>query len=381
MIVVTAGFMILWSEWPYLGLFAICAGFAWVRSPSLPRDAGWWGFLAFICWLLLRSFVGTWSYGSDEMVRGVVGAVLLVWLVLTVWQRAEDDALWPFIGRVMGVVAAVTAAVSALFSYVILPPGTVGERLTNLFVHGGLNAVCTGLTYGMAAVWLLLSAEGRWQRLIWPAAWMLHYAVFLTRSRGALLALVLAHAVMFFFQRDWRKPLLFMLAGVVWVVPSLLPISHEPEAITSMNEMLHRADSGRMDLYRAAWELWDYRLLGTGQWGVIEQWRTMLRDDPQGYFSHFHSAYLATLIHGGIVAVILLLGVWLLAVKRAWIQAKSGDTLALVLLTYGSMGLVFDGQSLASMATIPRYEALLFWLPVTLALARSPRQEPAAVPA
>ncbi|MCV5639888.1 hypothetical protein OFN49_33915, partial [Escherichia coli] len=69
----------------------------------------------------------------------------------------------------------------------------------NLLGHGGLNLVCTGLIFGFSAVWLAALMEGRaiplprW--LGWCTVGLLHFAAFLSGSRGAMLALACGHLV------------------------------------------------------------------------------------------------------------------------------------------------------------------------------------------
>jgi hypothetical protein len=86
--------------------------------------------------------------------------------------------------------------------------------------------------------------------------------------------------------------------------------------------------------------------------------------------SHLHSAFLATFVHGGIIGAALLLLVLGHGIKRACRLAVQGDATWIALLAFGCGGLLFDGESLASLATAPRFEGLLFWLPLTVALAR-----------
>ena len=49
---------------------------------------------------------------------------------------------------------------------------------------------------------------------------------------------------------------------------------------------------------------------------------------------------------------------------------ERGEVIWISLLAFGCAGLLFDGESLASLTTAPRFEGLLFWLPLTVALAR-----------
>jgi hypothetical protein len=86
--------------------------------------------------------------------------------------------------------------------------------------------------------------------------------------------------------------------------------------------------------------------------------------------SHLHSAFLATFVHGGIIGAALLLVVLGCGIQRACRMAAAGEAIWIALLAFGCGGLLFDRESLASLATAPRFEGLLFWLPLTVALAR-----------
>ena len=90
-----------------------------------------------------------------------------------------------------------------------------------------------------------------------------------------------------------------------------------------LNEYLLRGLNGRQFFYRFGLERmdrWDKHLTGTGLWAPeIEL------EKVTGAADHFHSIYVATYIHGG---------------------------------------LIFDGQSACSLVTHPRFENLLFWFPL-----------------
>ncbi|MBL9115633.1 MAG: O-antigen ligase family protein [Verrucomicrobiaceae bacterium] len=366
--------MILPSEWHYLGLVAISGVLAVSNGVPLPQGKAWVVFCAFLVWMVGRSCFGTYPSGPGEPERGVLGALLLLLLGCVVRKSAEDEQIWKWVAVGMGVVGASTAAVSAFMSCIVLPPGTVGERLTNLFVHGGLNAVCTGVSYGCAALWLITNHEktksAKW---VWIATWMLQYAVLLTRSRGALLALAAGLVVWVLYKRDWKPVKLLLLAAVIWVMPQWLPQSREE--IRPAVEMAQRADAGRFLLYETAWATRGSVWIGTGQWGVTEAWMKKLPPDPNRLTTHFHSGYLATFIHGGVLGLGLLLSLMAIAALRAWKLAREGQAQYLALLVYGWTAVLFDGQSLASLTTSPRYEGLVFWLPMLMSLAKRTKQE------
>lgn len=269
----------------------------------------------------------------------------------------------------------------------------------NLLVHGGLNPVCTGLIFGFAALWLAALMEHETtplpRRIAWAAIALLHFAAFLSGSRGAMLALACGHAVLL-SARGWRRGRVavgvFILTGLVYFTSAPL-FAHmaqwrsEPAVITAsapgithhFQKAVERGDNSRLDIYQAGWHAMDNLWLGTGQWGVCGIWQCELQAKTNiSMMSHLHSAFLATFVHGGVIGTVLLLLVLGHGIKRARRLTDQGDATWIALLAFGCGGLLFDGESLASLATAPRFEGLLFWLPLMVALARgSPTSRPA----
>ena len=78
---------------------------------------------------------------------------------------------------------------------------------------------------------------------------------------------------------------------------------------------------------------------------------------------HSHSAFVATLYHGGVVGLALLLAIVAAASCRAWRIARGrGDPTGLVLLLFGVVCLLLDGNRLVSNPHLSSW--LIFWLPV-----------------
>ena len=86
--------------------------------------------------------------------------------------------------------------------------------------------------------------------------------------------------------------------------------------------------------------------------------------------THLHSAFFATFVHGGIIGIGLLIPLVSVGFGRAWSLAVKGDATWYILLAFGCAGLLFDGESLASLTTAPRFEGLLFWTPLIVALSK-----------
>lgn len=394
-----AGHSCLPNIWVHLGWLLI-AGLPALAladwTPHLRRwqaDAGALSVIAFLLWMTLRSCIQIPFMPDrtlDEIMRGIVGVSLLVMFCALVWQQAQRHKSLHALGWVTGMTSALAALISIVLSYFVLPHHQAGERLTNLLVHGGLNPVCTGLIFGFAALWLAaLMEHGATplpRRMAWAAIALLHFAAFLSGSRGAMLAMACGHAVLL-SARGWRRGrvavCVFLLTGLIyftsaplfahmerWRSETAAASTSAPGITHHFHKAVERGDNSRLDIYRAGWHAMDNLWLGTGQWGLCGTWQCELQAKTNiSMMSHLHSAFLATFVHGGIIGAALLVLVLGHGIKRACRLSAHGDATWISLLAFGCGGLLFDGESLASLATAPRFEGLLFWLPLTVALA------------
>ena len=393
-----AGHSFLPTPWLHFGwlLLAGLAALACTDWASCIKhwqtDAGALSVVTFLFWMTLRSCIP--APAQPEIMQGIFGAALLAMFCVLVWQQAQSREALHAMGWVTGITAALAALLSIGLSYFVLANHHAGERLTNLLVHGGLNPVCTGLIFGFTALWLAALVEKETapmpRRILWSAAVLLHLAAFLSGSRGAMLAMACGHAVLLLV-RGWRRgaaaAAVFVITGMIYftstpLLADLTPWRAEPVAQAAappLQTALARGDNGRIDIYRAGWHAMDNLWLGTGQWGVRESWQCRLEAKTDlRLMSHLHSAFFATFVHGGIIGAVLLLLPLGIGIRRAGRLAVQGDATWIALLAFGCSGLLFDGESLASLTTAPRFEGLLFWLPLTVALARGSTTAPRA---
>ena len=394
-----AGHSFLPNAWLHLGWLLFAGVIALMRTDwTLPckrwqADAGCRAVIAFLVWMTARSCIQIPFMPSDpqdEILLGLLGVLLLVMFCVLVWQLAQSHDSLDTLGWVMGMTSALAALISVVLSYFVLPNHRAGERLMNLLVHGGLNPVCTGLIFGFAALWLASLVETSRtpvsRRVAWAAILLLQFAAFLSGSRGTMLALACGHGVLL-IMRGWRRgaaaACVFVLTGVLYFSSTPLWVhaaqwQAESAAATAPRHITHplqtvveRGDNGRLDIYRAGWHAMNDLWFGTGQWGVREVWQCELQAKTDiSMMFHLHSACFATFVHGGIIGAVLLLALLGCGFQRAYRLAVRGDATWIALLAFGCVGLMFDGESLTSLATAPRFEGLLFWLPLTIALAR-----------
>ncbi len=395
-----AGFSVLPNQWFHLGWLLLVGMVAVVwkdhqaQRPRLPVHPGACLIPAFLLWMTLRSCCSeAFLQGSNsgEVIRGVLGSLLLALFCALTWQLAQDREALRTTGWITGISAGCAALISLVLTYLVLPGHVAGERLMNVLVHGGLNPICTGLIFGFSAVWLAALVEGKAlpvpRRLAWAFIALLHLAAFFSGSRGVMLALACGHAALL-LARGWRRGVaalgVFVITGMLyftsapllariasWRAESAMVIEAEPTLTLHLQKAVERGDNGRFDIYRAGWNALDNLWLGTGQWGVRDVWQCELQPDPFGMMTHLHSAFFATFVHGGIIGTALLLALLLQALRSARNLAQQGDAAWVALLAFGCGGLLFDGESLTSLATAPRFEGLLFWLPVVVVLRRA----------
>lgn len=394
-----AGFSVLPNEWFHLGWLLLVGGlaFVWKENPAQGLrkrvHLGACLIAAFLLWMTLRSCSSEaflQGHASSEVMRGMLGNLLLALFCALTWQMARDRDSLRTTGWITGILAGCAALISLVLSYFVLPGHVAGERLGNLLVHGGLNPICTGLIFGFSAVWLAALVEGKVlpmpRRLAWALIALLHLAAFFSGSRGVMLALACGHAALL-LARGWRRGAaalgVFVITGMLYFTsaPLLARIATwraesavviEAPALTHhLHKAVERGDSGRFDIYRAGWNTIDNPWIGTGQWGVRDVWQCELQPDPCSMMTHLHSAFFATFVHGGIIGAVLLLALLVQSLRCARNIAQQGDAAWLALLAFGCGGLLFDGESLTSLATAPRFEGLLFWLPVVVVLRRA----------
>jgi hypothetical protein len=175
---------------------------------------------------------------------------------------------------------------------------------------------------------------------------------------------------------QWSAPVIASLgAQAVSVRTGLAPGSVTPEMLSDTiiapnpaARVIERADNGRFEIYDAAWHsmtTWQDWLLGKGLWSANDFWSCSL----DWYPAHLHSVFMDALVRGGVPTLLGLLGLIGWGGWRAWVLAREGEALWFMLACYGVAGLIFDGDSAFSLCSLPRFEALILWVPLVIASA------------
>lgn len=390
----------IWYQTVWLAVFALPAMIfmEWEQIVNrLWKDKFMFSTGAFLMWMTLRSrlvgWTGDYAQISDASL-GLPGVLLLGLLLMTVWLHASTTNRFAGVGWLFSISAASVALLSVYQFYVA--EHHWGERLQNTIVYQGLHPVCTGLGFGFAATWTacLWTASKSWKKRLAGivVSFVLLLACFLTASRGAVVALVCGHVVLTWCC-GWKRAVsaCLLLAATAIVYVSLTPLVQHlwikksqfqnepaltqtmpPEVAAPLSDWIQRGDSGRLQIYQAALQSLKTNAdqwIGIGQWGTRHQWLDNLPDAPDECLGHLHSAFLSTFVHGGIVGLFLLFIPLAIGVSRAWRLAKDGQFVWIVLITFGCSSLLWDGQSLCSLTSLPLFETLIFWTPLTAAAA------------
>jgi len=384
------GYYLMYTHWVQLawllgGLALTVRVVDWKNlGQTMRRDLFVWSGACFLGWMTLRSLFAESTFATALPWLG--GLTWLVLFVAVVWQAGISPRALESWGLAIGCAAGLAVVVSFVLFYLILPGHVFGERLRNGFVFGGLNPVCAGLGFGFAALWVIC-IKPDWQGkragvLMLSLQIILIAGLLFTRSRGGLLALGTGQAVLLLvrgWRKTWRDWLVLAVAVIAFKAGSpamnryaeFQAKSRAGQSLPApapMEEMLDRADSGRLNIYQAGIaalpdaKTW---LFGIGQWGTDALWKSHI--DPQWQSDHLHSAYLATLVQGGLVGLGLLAltmghGLW-----RARLLAARGNDTWLALSSFGCTALLFDGQTLTRMNSLPLFEPLLLIFPLVMA--------------
>jgi hypothetical protein len=400
-----AGYYLFPGAW-WHGLWlwaALLPALVWHRERSRPDHGGILGAAAF--WLAGYLALAAVQHPPPLSIAGVAPvseavsglfAVLIVVAAMAAAARSDRSLLacqrWC-------VVAALLAAVTSLVIFYGVNAGaSFGVRLRNWFVHGGQHPVPTAITFGFAAVWAglglarsaTLAIAWRWGSVLF----LLNLAVAFCQSRGASLAMLVATLLLAVVVRRKRAalPLLWVVLALVAfhflskhlaeraalarqfpgrvVVPAASTNPFESRLPDNgLGHWVERGDAGRLNLYRVLLnriEEPSQRFWGKGWWNEHSAVA-----DVQWPATHPHSVLVATHYHGGQIALVGLLFFGGLVLSRAFEVWRGGLGLeGLVLFVYGSTALVFDGEALTTVFTEPRFETLVFWVPVGIVAGR-----------
>lgn len=337
--------------------------------------------VVFLGWMWSSVFYGIPGDWQTLTLTAFNGLALVLFL-LGVWRVARRPSRLDWMLRGLVGMGVLTALISIPVYYGLRGHDLPAARLENIFPYGlhGLYAVNSGMLWafaGVAAAAAYTQTESAGRRTLMTLCLaVLTAAVFLTQTRGALLGLGAAMAILMLTRPMARwLPLLGVIAVTGWTcqsLPALLPAITSPVDQSSASlllatpgeHMLSRADSGRLQLYQELWNRVEGAaevVMGRGFWA-----RTTAEPVEIGWQApHPHGAFISTAYHGGLIGLGLLgLLIWAGARRSIWLAVRGIDVRWLAFLAAGTASLCFDGHTLALFQTVPLFEPLLFWLPL-----------------
>jgi hypothetical protein len=398
------GYYAMPNQWFQL-IWFVCVTLLWLMyggiqqiSSGISRDHWLRCVLGLVFALIVRSSIlDSPGMGIRELWLGWLSCGMLMAVMLVFWQVGCAHHSARILSTAVSAAAVVAALGSMAVFYFLDDKAVFGMRLSNWFVYGGWNSVCTGMTFGFAAVWSI----SRWHHALKPLekgcflgiAICLVWATLMTMSRGALLALVAGHAALM-FSRGWRfsRGPIILLVACIACFQILAPLISQmgvhdlseqmgrpklteamvSDGVISSNpakRLITRGDTHRFSIYAAGLSSMTTAsdwLLGKGLWAANDSWSCSLPWNPE----HLHSVFVDALIRCGVLAFACLVGLLAWGLYRAWWLAQQGEEVWMMLASFGVAGLVFDGDSAFSLLSVPRFETLILWVPLVLASVR-----------
>ena len=323
---------------------------------ELPRGV----LLMTVCLLQYLALSAWWSESGSLLLvlkfQGYAALILLFAVGLAISFRRYDQFLLLLAALTLAA-AAVSAGYSAYLYFALPEYQPLPEP--RLYGLGRLsNPVISAAAYGFACMlglWLLIQQQPMLQRLILVGVLcLLGLVILLSDTRAVWLALAVgASTGVALCLRD-RTLLGFSVVFVVMGLVGLLAIGWE--------DVARRGLSFRPEIWSefVGRSVAANPVFGVGS-GTGSYWQT-----PALTFKHPHSVFVSTFFFGGIVGLALFLGL-LAACARLVQQAQDSTarTLAAMLLSYGIVFGIFDGNNILTKID---YLWWLIWMPVGVCL-------------
>lgn len=327
-----------------------------------------------VFWSLLAAFAGymtlsvAWSETEESgryFEKGKVLPFLAVSMLASYHSIRKRPAAMPYILGA-GIVSAGGAAV-----YIFVTREFDFENLRFQRLNGlgrADNPVQGAFLYGLMVITALFGNFERAGRKLLLALVVILPFIYLTGSRGPVVALVATLAVMAVLRIKSRWRWLVLSTGVIaaaaaaFTLPMILKTLPEKDKPS----FLSRADTGRLQIWEQAREnIESSPVFGHGL--ASKMYYTYFRHDREYTIGHAHSLYFSTLLQGGVIGLGLFLAVLGYAMRqgvRLYDTHQTGWPLAF--LVAGAILGIFDfGGYMVNLGS----EWLAFWWPAVLASA------------
>ena len=226
-------------------------------------------------------------------------------------------------------------------------------RLRNHVTHTHPNELAwLNGAVALIAVNSIRSVNIRWQQvLLMIATAILFSSVFLTQSRGALLASIVTLAI-YILLRQNRK--VWIAYGVLVLIVASLWVYTD---FSYFQKLFDRADAGRFGIYETVLNvIKGNEILGVG---ILADTILIFKGH-----THPHSMFMSTLMMGGIVGFVMMIGLVVIAWWNAISLAFKYEWYwGVILVPFSTICLLFDGYKTIGH---PRIDWLLFWFPIIL---------------
>ena len=303
----TKGTTLNWAVGAIAAVALLGTGMARRRLTYLPRPALWW--ILFVFWALL-----TMAWAMDPRVAleraPTVVALIALYCVAVCWRISEKQ--FQFLSR-LAILGGCLAAAYLIYQYFhgVTYTNWVGVTRRASLVLGGRetnpNGIGTDLVLPFALVIgeFLSAARRSWKLLALCAAGCMAYAVFLTMSRGSLLALTIVLAVCAYRMGLNRR--LLLIGGSLLALLVTLPSTF----FLRIKEAAATGGAGRLDIWRAGLHALERHFLfgaGLANFPVAYQEVAGYARSFVGYGRGAHNIYLETGVEFGILGCVLLIG-------------------------------------------------------------------------
>jgi O-antigen ligase len=283
---------------------------------------------------LLVSYISLWKSSTNFLLPAPItteNALLVQWKSYAVmifmyflsFNTLEDEDKHKIVAVIMAVVI-LFISIRAYRSFTAGISYVEESRMAGPFEVEGLNSNHFGafiVSYCSLFLGLLLFDRDRWRRLLFLATILIGlYPLFFSYSRGAYLAAV---GVLLFFGLLKKRSLLILALVLFISWQTLLPpsvVDRIKMTETESGELEHSA-AVRLDLWNHAMDLFKKNpIFGVG-WGGFRF------TVPEGFrLTDTHSLYLKTLSEQGVIGVILLLLIFLMALRSGQRLFKTAIT-------------------------------------------------------
>jgi O-antigen ligase len=326
------------------------------------RSLIWRCLLAYLGYMLLSSL---WSkdFSSAVLWRDArYLAYILSFILLALYFTQRNPRLLTATLHLTTLVVSVAAAVSiAIFEPAAQLPTLTSERLAGVGITENMNP--SAFVYGFFAVVALDYVRQHWgENLAYVFATgfvVIVLFVILTQSNAGLLALTSASCLLFLLSSK-RDPLEYSV-GVFLCLVAALYLAWSLGLLTSAIDF---GFSQRFSIWEHVLEKWRAApIFGNGYQVAL----VLTAAGKESVVNYAHSLFLSTLRDGGMVGLLLLLPIYVLALRQGLKRALAGQSaLYLSLFIFGLVCVLADVDQIV---TRPRELWIILWLPLACLVA------------